>query len=296
MQRIIQFYLSILSVCATLNLSSPANAQFDDSTQVYLPLQIGNTWNFRLALPDTETATPFKVFDTTRVDSKLYYQFGEHEEYPYLVRADSLGRIWRMTDQGELIWLDTTLEDSAEYEVSFSFEERPFKVLVRRNLTMETFAGEFKNCIEFFFDLPESFDEEHWLAFAPNIGIVRVQYDGFLTKLLTSATINGEIVTEVKKSFEQPSQYSLKQNYPNPFNPVTRIVYEIPELSYIKLAIYNLRGQEIRTLIRKTQPRGLYEIQWDGRNNKGVLVSSGAYIYRISTPQGSLARKLLFIK
>ena len=66
---------------------------------------------------------------------------------------------------------------------------------------------------------------------------------------LTFAIIHGQVVTNIENNFLFPSQFSLKQNYPNPFNPTTRIQYEIPVTSEIRLYIYNIRGQKIRTLV-----------------------------------------------
>jgi hypothetical protein len=73
---------------------------------------------------------------------------------------------------------------------------------------------------------------------------------------------------------ESPSSFYLKQNYPNPFNPVTNIVYNIPTESDVKIIVYNLLGQVVKTLVDGIQNRGRYEIKFDGRN-----YASGMYIY-----------------
>ncbi len=79
-----------------------------------------------------------------------------------------------------------------------------------------------------------------------------------------------------------PDQFALLQNYPNPFNPETIISYRLPVSSEIELSIYNLLGQKVRTLVSKRQPAGQYEINWDGRDERGEKVSGGIYFYRLS--------------
>ena len=96
---------------------------------------------------------------------------------------------------------------------------------------------------------------------------------------------------------ELPLVYELGQNYPNPFNPVTTITYQLPEASQVTLKIYNILGQEIKTLVHGEKSAGFYTLQWDGTNSLGVRVSSGLYIYRISTNSGFVrSRKMLYLK
>ena len=94
-----------------------------------------------------------------------------------------------------------------------------------------------------------------------------------------------------------PKTYSLKQNYPNPFNPVTNIKYQLPSESKVNLIIYNILGQEVRTLVHNDLQRaGYYTLQWDGRDNSGVTAASGVYFYRIKAGNYTRTMKMLFIK
>ncbi|MCK5453841.1 MAG: T9SS type A sorting domain-containing protein, partial [Calditrichia bacterium] len=70
--------------------------------------------------------------------------------------------------------------------------------------------------------------------------------------------------------------------YPNPFNPTTTIRYGLKQASDVKLKIYNLLGQEVRTLISAQQEAGYQSIVWDGRDNRGTPVASGIYIYQLA--------------
>jgi len=80
---------------------------------------------------------------------------------------------------------------------------------------------------------------------------------------------------------------ALRQNVPNPFNPNTTIDFELPDATYVRLQVYNLTGQLIRTLMSETAFRGRHRIVWDGKDDLGRAVASGIYIYRLEIPSRS---------
>jgi hypothetical protein len=80
---------------------------------------------------------------------------------------------------------------------------------------------------------------------------------------------------------EIPKEYALEQNHPNPFNPSTAISYHLPVASLVTLKVYNLLGQEVRTLANEIQGAGFKSVDWNSTNNLGNTVSSGVYFYRI---------------
>ena len=105
-------------------------------------------------------------------------------------------------------------------------------------------------------------------------------------------------ITAVEAEKEKyPFIYSLGQNYPNPFNATTRIEYEIVS-SYIDLAIYNLAGQRVATLVSGKYQAGTYTIQWSGGNDDGHELASGVYLYRLRVGDGQQVetRKLLLLR
>lgn len=112
---------------------------------------------------------------------------------------------------------------------------------------------------------------------------------------------NIRIITGTAVSNEDsvnPSQpvITLGQNYPNPFNPSTRISFANAEAGMIRLEIYNIRGQKIKTLINEYIPAGNHRITWNGDDDSGKQVSSGVYLYRIEGSKQSLTRKMLLAK
>ncbi|MDW7679976.1 MAG: right-handed parallel beta-helix repeat-containing protein [bacterium] len=93
-----------------------------------------------------------------------------------------------------------------------------------------------------------------------------------------------------------PTELTLFQNYPNPFNPDTEIRYQLPEAAHVKLEIYNLLGQKIRTLIDDPKPAGSHTLRWDGRDDFGAAVSSGVYLYRLTAGRFCGARKMVVMR
>lgn len=105
------------------------------------------------------------------------------------------------------------------------------------------------------------------------------------------------LTTGVEDEAEVPTVFELKQNYPNPFNPTTTISYSVPEASYVEVGIFNLLGQEIRSLANSNHQPGVYITMWDGLNQNGVRVESGIYLYRMSSSAGfSATKKLVMLK
>jgi len=99
------------------------------------------------------------------------------------------------------------------------------------------------------------------------------------------------------KTADLPQFFALLPNYPNPFNPETSIDYELPTVSNVKLSIYNLQGQRVRTLVNRAQPAGRYQVTWDGTDDNGVQVASGVYFYRLTTGSGFVAtRKMILLR
>jgi len=88
----------------------------------------------------------------------------------------------------------------------------------------------------------------------------------------------------------------LLNNYPNPFNPSTKITYRLPENGNVKIRIYNSFGQEILNLFEGTQSKGNQEINWNGKDGNGNLVSSGVYYYRVDSGKFSESRVMTLIK
>ena len=82
----------------------------------------------------------------------------------------------------------------------------------------------------------------------------------------------------------------------NPFNPATVIGYQLPEAGRVRLAIYNLLGQEVRVLVDERMEAGSFGATWDGTDALGRRVASGVYLYRIQVGDFSAFRRMLLLK
>ena len=94
----------------------------------------------------------------------------------------------------------------------------------------------------------------------------------------------------------QPKTFNLSANWPNPFNPETSLRYALPEAAQVKLEVYDMLGQKVRTLVTGLQNVGQYTVQWDARNDLGHSVASGLYFYRIEAGNFVQTRKMTLLR
>jgi len=88
----------------------------------------------------------------------------------------------------------------------------------------------------------------------------------------------------------------LLQNFPNPFNPETKINYQLPKRSYVRITIYNLQGQLIKVLLEQEQPEGYYRLKWNATNNQGDKLPSGLYLYHMETDGFVEIKKMILMR
>jgi len=100
-----------------------------------------------------------------------------------------------------------------------------------------------------------------------------------------------DVISDVKDDSKAPTTFKLMQNYPNPFNPSTIITYSIPKESHVTLTVFNILGQEIKTLVNQDKPTGIYKVQFDGSG-----LSSGVYFYSVKAGDYFRVRKMLLLK
>ena len=89
---------------------------------------------------------------------------------------------------------------------------------------------------------------------------------------------------------------SLGNNYPNPFNPQTTISFNLHENNFVKLEIFNIRGQLVKTLISDNYNAGVHSAIWNGIDNRNNPVGSGIYLYKLETGNYSSTKKMILLK
>jgi hypothetical protein len=113
---------------------------------------------------------------------------------------------------------------------------------------------------------------------------------------LSFVRITGTNIEEIESEQIIPSEHVLMQNYPNPFNTETIIQYHLPESGHITITIFNANGQKVKTLIDEERVSGIYQIVWDGCNERSNCVPSGIYYYIMKVKDFSKTMKAVFIK
>jgi photosystem II stability/assembly factor-like uncharacterized protein len=104
-------------------------------------------------------------------------------------------------------------------------------------------------------------------------------------------TTNGGFIGINPISTELPNDFSLSQNYPNPFNPTTNIRFALPKAAFVRLAVYDMLGREVELLVSQQLTAGTYVVDWNASK-----FSSGIYLYKLTTTDFNMVKKMSLIK
>lgn len=127
-----------------------------------------------------------------------------------------------------------------------------------------------------------------------NYEIKAEDWGGNISDASNQASINGYVgkrYVRNSKSSNKPDAYSLYQNYPNPFNPSTIIRYDLPFDTFVSLDVYDINGKKVLNLVSEYQNAGSYEVNFDGKG-----MSSGIYIYKITSEKFTSFKRMLLLK
>jgi len=125
----------------------------------------------------------------------------------------------------------------------------------------------------------EAVDQYGQLTPSDNLGILQIGFSG-----------------APPASIGAPRSFALGQNYPNPFNPETAIRFSLPRTADVRLAVYNPLGQEVTVLAEGRFGPGVHAVRWNGKDETGIRVPSGVYLYRLDYGDGSLLKKMLLMQ
>lgn len=121
-------------------------------------------------------------------------------------------------------------------------------------------------------------------------GVNTINPSGGITELVLGGT-DVRWTTSVQKTSPIPYEYILCQNYPNPFNPSTMIKYQLPQMSYVTLQVYDILGRVVTTLVHETKQAGYYSVEFNAAS-----LSSGIYFYRIIANTFTQSKQMMLIK
>ncbi len=104
------------------------------------------------------------------------------------------------------------------------------------------------------------------------------------------------VSTAVEDDLSLPAALTLAGNHPNPFNPATTIEFAVPQTGEVELAVFDVAGRRVATLVRGVVTAGHHEVTWQGRDDRGGQVASGVYFCRLADGQNLQTRKMLLVK
>ena len=116
------------------------------------------------------------------------------------------------------------------------------------------------------------------------------------SSILYYEIIYGSASDVEKRNQSIPIKFQLYQNFPNPFNSKTTIRYDVPANEHVVLKMYNVFGQEIRTLVNDFQEAGKHTTAWDAKDDYGTDVATGLYILNLNIGKQKASKKILLMK
>ncbi len=113
--------------------------------------------------------------------------------------------------------------------------------------------------------------------------------------VVKNADVRG-VVVKLSEGVNVPAKYALSRNYPNPFNPVTRFTVDLPRATEVEVAVYDLLGRKIASLMNGNQAAGTYNLEWNARDANGIVVPTGMYFLRVSSEEFNASQKIMLMK
>lgn len=119
---------------------------------------------------------------------------------------------------------------------------------------------------------------------------------GVVILLCVSAKADSGSQTAVTEGKPIPEYFEVRQNYPNPFNSSTVIEYDLPEEAGVYVAIYDILGHRIETLMNEVHAAGRFRVEWDGKTKSGSGAATGTYFYVLVAEENYSIGKMLLLK
>ena len=269
----------------------------------FYPLSVGNQWTMlsQFDVPPYEEHYFVSVEKDTLINDKIYFKI--KTEYPFsnskyysFERIDTLtSQVIRYDKYYSIDYIIDSLEAEGEdwftaerYHSTYPFNNPTQCYWVKTDtiLNIQTVIKAF-----------QGINNDWWppaYILAKGFGVVEILGTQWRTELVYAKIDGieyGTPVGNIKEESSLPKEFLLTQNYPNPFNPSTTIKYQIPELSFVTVKVYDVLGSEVATLINEEKPIGSYEIEFDA-----TTLPSSIYFYRLQAGAFVETKKMVLMK
>jgi hypothetical protein len=257
-------------------------------------MHAGDMWQY-VDLGFQDTFVSKVLGDTVLPNGKHYVQFS-HAVFPssFLREAGSKLYAWDQYDSTEYLLFDFALapNDTVSRRTQFGAQFAIVVIDTGREVSTQRRWWIFADVRVI--DSTYSYEFSRWML-SDSIGVTNMTQEPGNVWLLQGAVINGVqigVIASVSSTTPpRPATAVLYQNYPNPFNPSTTIGYALPRRSNVTLAVFNLLGQEVATLVNGEVEAGYHEV-----NFTAAPLASGLYVYRLQAAGTLQTRKLLLLR
>ena len=192
------------------------------------------------------------------------------------IPASPANNVTLNTSSPELYWYLPTAASDQKYELSYSTSSDMSDAVSVNNI----------DALQYKLDNLSNGSTYYWVVRSK-------KSDGSTSIASQKGVFKVEGTTDVhdSKVINIPDKFNLSQNYPNPFNPTTTIQFDVAKQEIVKLIVFNLLGEEVKTLVNSELIPGAYSVPFNASE-----LTSGIYIYRISSPSNTITKKMTLLK
>jgi len=217
------------------------------------------------------TRTGEDLSQNSFADYWIIFGYENENNYNYLLMKRSTSRLVSVTNGQSIDFGRTStkgIPNEAYHEVSLNLSQGHLTVTLDDSVFLTSISSRLQKIGKI------GFGSSKYASFFDDINVIRY---GSPTNIVAKESL--------------PSHFKLWQNYPNPFNPVTKIQFSLAKSKNVKIEIFNLIGQKIKTLINKAMPAGSHTVTFNGQN-----IVSGVYFYKIETGEFREMKKMILLK
>jgi len=301
--EIIMKLINIITACTLTFFMSIIMFAQEPNPNSFFPYSVGNIWEY-----DTPYwgITKFEIIgDSVGNDGNIYLYY-DSTFFPY----------WSIDTVNSIVYYVPTLSELPYYRLiadtgdswMVSYEDSSAGSAGRRALVKNKYPS-------IVFGMPTELMEIEYYelnwgdtvindfswkinteTLASGFGLILNWYEepSPLNKVLRGCVIDGDtfgIITTVEEDTQSPKEFYISQNYPNPFNPITNIRFRTANFGFVSLKVYDVLGNEIRTLVNEEKPAGEYVVTFNGSG-----LASGVYVYRLKTNGKIISKKMILLQ